>query len=151
MNNLEKNIKRLNELITKNYDAEEGYKKAADLVDNDTQLQQFFRDQAKSRYDFGHELKKEIKSVGGEVDKGTSVKGDLHRAWMTIKDTFSQNDSKAMLEEVVRGEEAAVEEYRNIIDEATLAPTTQSLLQKQVTSVQSALANARSLDAWEAK
>jgi len=151
MNNLEKNIKRLNELITKNYDAEEGYKKAADLVAGDTQLQQFFKDQAQNRYDFGHALKTEIKSVGGEVDKGTSVTGDLHRAWMTIKDTFSSNDSKAMLEEVVRGEEAAVEEYRDILDEATLAPTTQSLLQKQVASVQTALSNARSLDAWEAK
>jgi len=151
MNNLEKNIKRLNELITKNYDAEEGYKKAADLVASDTQLQQFFKDQAQNRYDFGHALKTEIKSVGGEVDKGTSVTGDLHRAWMTIKDTFSSNDSKAMLEEVVRGEEAAVEEYRDILDEATLAPTTQSLLQKQVASVQTALSNARSLDAWEAK
>jgi len=151
MNNLEKNIKRLNELITKNYDAEEGYKKAADLVDGDAQLKQFFKDQAQNRYDFGHALKTEIKSVGGEVDKGTSVTGDLHRAWMTIKDTFSSNDSKAMLEEVVRGEEAAVEEYRDILDEATLAPTTQSLLQKQVASVQTALSNARSLDAWEAK
>lgn len=150
MNNLEERVKKLNELITKNYDAEAGYKKAAEIVD-DNQLKQFFTNQAQARYDFGHSLKDEIKMVGGEVKKGTSFTGDAHRAWMSIKDTFSANDSKAMLEEVIRGEEAAVEEYQEILQKQTLAPTTQDLLQKQVTSVQSALADARSLDAWEAK
>ncbi len=150
MNNLEERVQKLNELIEKNYDAEAGYKKAAELVENN-QLKQFFTNQAKARYDFGHALKDEIKMVGGEVKKGTSFTGDAHRTWMSIKDTFSANDSKAMLEEVIRGEEASVEEYQEILQKQTLAPTTQELLQKQVTSVQSALADARSLDAWETK
>ncbi|MAZ73518.1 MAG: hypothetical protein CMC70_10270 [Flavobacteriaceae bacterium] len=150
MNNLEERVQKLNDLITKNYDAEAGYKKAAEMVE-DTQLKTFFNNQAKNRYDFGHALKDEIKMVGGEVDKGTSFKGDAHRAWMSVKDTFSSNDSKAILEEVIRGEETAVNEYQEILKEATLAPTTQQLLQDQVASVQTALADARSLDAWEAK
>ena len=70
---------------------------------------------------------------------------------MSIKDTFSGNDSKAMLEEVIRGEEAAVEEYREILKETTLPPTTQSIISDQVNSIQGALADARSLDAWEEK
>ena len=148
MNNLEELNNKLNNLITKNYDAEKGYKKAADLV-KDPQLEEFFKSQAQNRYDFGHALKAEIKSTGGDVDKGTSVTGDLHRAWMSVKDTFSANDRKAMLEEVVRGEEAAVEEYREILNEATLPPTTQSIIKNQIDSIQGALANARSLEAWE--
>lgn len=150
MNKLEERVQKLNELITKNYDAEEGYKKAADLVE-DAQLKSFFRDQAKNRYDFGHSLKDEIKMVGGEVKKGTSVTGDLHRTWMSIKDAFSGNDEKAMLEEVIRGEKASVEEYRDILKDTELAPTTKELLTKQVDSVQGALAKARTLDAWEDK
>lgn len=150
MNNLEKLNGQLNELITKNYDAEKGYKKAADLAKN-PELKGYFTNQAQNRYDFGHALKNEIKSTGGDVDKGTSLKGDLHRAWMSVKDTFSANDDKAMLEEVVRGEEAAVEEYNEILSDATLAPTTQNLIKNQVQSVQKALADARSLEAWENK
>ena len=149
MNNLEELNDKLNNLITKNYDAEKGYKKAADLVE-DPQLKEFFRNQAQNRYDFGHALKSEIKSTGGEVDKGTSITGDLHRAWMSVKDTFSGNDNKAMLEEVVRGEEAAVEEYREVLKEATLPPTTQNIISEQIQSIQGALSNARSLEAWEA-
>ncbi|MGJ8665666.1 MAG: ferritin-like domain-containing protein [Patiriisocius sp.] len=150
MDNVKKLTNQLNELLTKNYDAEAGYKKAADLVEG-SQLKTYFQSQAKNRYDFGHALKSEIKGIGGEVDKGTSLKGDAHRTWMSIKDTFSATDNKAMLEEVVRGEEAAVEEYQEILKEATLAPTTQKLIKNQVTSIQEALANARSLDAWAEK
>jgi len=148
MNNLEKLNDRLNDLITKNYDAEKGYEKAAELVE-DTQLRAFFKNQAKSRYDFGHSLKSEIKSTGGDVDKGTSLKGDVHRAWMSVKDTFTGTDGKAMLEEVIRGEETAVEEYKEVLQDTTLAPTTQKMINSQVESIQSALAKARTLDAWK--
>ena len=150
MNNLEKLNSKLNDLVTKNYDAEKGYKQAADLAES-TQLKAFFKNQAQNRYDFGHALKAEIKSTGGDVDKGTSFTGDAHRAWMSIKDAFSANDDKAMLQEVVRGEEEAVEEYQEVMRETQLAPTTQDLLKKQVHSVQSALSKARTLEAWEEK
>ena len=59
MKNSEKMTYKLNELLTKNYDAEAGYKKAAEMV-SQPQLKQFFETQAQHRYDFGHELKTEI-------------------------------------------------------------------------------------------
>jgi uncharacterized protein (TIGR02284 family) len=120
-------IDRLNDLITKNYDAEKGYEKTAALVE-DSQLSTFFKHQAKSRYDFGHVLKAEIKSTGGDIDKGTGIKGDLHRAWMSVKDTFTGTDGKATLEGVINGEETAVAEYKEVLQEATLAPTTQKVM-----------------------
>ena len=52
----EKMSNKLNELLEKNYDAEKGYKKAAENVEN-TKLKQFFNEQAQKRYDFGHEIK----------------------------------------------------------------------------------------------
>ncbi|MGA8853430.1 MAG: PA2169 family four-helix-bundle protein, partial [Christiangramia sp.] len=68
--------KKLNELLEKNYDAEKGYKLAAEKVKNQ-QLKSFFSKRAQERYDFGHELKSEIKNFGEDPDKGTSVKGDV--------------------------------------------------------------------------
>merc|ERR1711974_557282 len=102
----EKMSNKLNELLTKNYDAEAGYKKAAEIVEN-PQLKQFFETQAQHRYDFGYELKTEIRNVGGTPDKGTSFTGDAHRTWMSMKDTFTSSDEENILEEVKRGEKTA--------------------------------------------
>ncbi len=137
--------KKLNELLEKNYDAEKGYKKAAEIVDN-TKLKQFFNDQAQNRYDFGHELKSEIRNHGEEPDKGGSATGSAHRTWMDIKTTFTSNDEEAILEEVQKGEKEAVEEYNEIISDTTLPPTTQSILKKQRDSVQEALRSAKNFE-----
>ncbi|NND88957.1 MAG: PA2169 family four-helix-bundle protein [Flavobacteriaceae bacterium] len=142
MNNSEKMTNKLNELLTKNYDAEAGYKKAAETVSN-PELTQFFKNQAERRYDFGHELKDEIRNTGGTPDKGTSIKGDMHRTWMDIKSTFTSEDEEAILNEVIRGEESAVEEYQEVMKDTTLAPTTQQVLSKQVSNIQDTLQNVR--------
>lgn len=138
--------KRINDLLEKNYDAEKGYKKAAEIVDNN-KLQQFFKEQAQNRYDFGHELKSEIENFGETPDKGGSTKGSMHRTWMDIKSTFTSNDEQAILNEVKTGEEAAVEEYNEVINDTTLPPTTKDILTKQRNNVQTALQNAKNFEA----
>lgn len=141
----EKMSSKLNELLEKNYDAEKGYKKAAEIVEN-TKLKQFFETQAQNRYDFGHELKTEIRNYGETPDKGTSVTGDMHRTWMSIKSTFTSNDEEAILEEVQKGEESALEEYNEIINDTTLPPTTQKILTNQRNSIQDALRSAKNFE-----
>lgn len=141
----EEMTKKINDLLEKNYDAEKGYKKAAEIVD-DNKLKQFFEEQAQNRYDFGHTLKDEIKNIGSTPDKGGSTTGDLHRAWMDIKSTFTSQDEEAILKEVQKGEEAAVEEYTNVINDTTLPPTTKTILEQQRNNVQSALQNAKNFE-----
>ncbi|MDC7995287.1 ferritin-like domain-containing protein [Altibacter sp. HG106] len=137
---------KLNELLEKNYDAEKGYKKAAEIVDN-SKLQQFFSQQAQNRYDFGHELKAEIRNFGETPDKGGSTTGSAHRTWMDIKSTFTSNDEEAILNEVQTGEEAAVNEYDEIINDTTLPPTTKKILTQQRESVRTALQSAKNFEA----
>ena len=141
----EKISNKLNELLTKNYDAEAGYKKAADDVENQG-LKSFFTARAKERYDFGHQLKNEITSYGESPDKGTSLKGDVHRSWMDLKSAFSSDNEEAILEEAIRGEKAALEEYNEILSEPNLPPTTESILQVQRDNVKSALDNVKRLE-----
>ncbi|MGJ8683326.1 MAG: ferritin-like domain-containing protein [Nonlabens sp.] len=129
---------KLNELLEKNYDAEAGYKLAKDKVES-RRLKDFFTQQAQERYNFGHELKTEIRSYGESPEKGTSFKGDAHRAWMNIKSTFTSNNEETILEEAIRGEKAAVEEYNSIISETTLPPSTNSLLTKHRDNIQHSL------------
>ncbi|HEA29988.1 MAG TPA: PA2169 family four-helix-bundle protein [Leeuwenhoekiella sp.] len=141
----EKIAEKLNTLLEKNYDAEAGYKKAAEDVKNQT-LKAYFQSRAKDRYDFGHELKDEIRSFGKEPDKGTSFTGDLHRAWMDLKSAFTSDKEEAILEEAIRGEKAAVKDYNEIINDKEVPPSTSNLLIKQRNSVEEALAKAKTLE-----
>ncbi len=129
---------KLNELLEKNYDAEAGYKLAKEKVE-DSRMKNFFDTQQKERYNFGHELKTEMKTFGQEPEKGTSLKGDAHRMWMNIKSTFSNDNQEAMLEEAIRGEKKAVEEYTEIINDSTLPASTKTILTKHRDRIQSTL------------
>lgn len=138
---------KLNNLLTKSYDAEAGYKKASENVKN-SGLKNFFNSRAQDRYNFGHELKEEIRSFGQEVDKGTSFKADMHRAWMDVKAAFSTDDDESTLEEAIRGEKASVEEYNEVLNETSLPNSTRAILEKQRNSIQNSLTEVKSLEEW---
>lgn len=136
---------RLNDILAKTYDAEKGYKKAAENTDN-TSLKTFFSRKSQERYDFGHSLKTEIKKFGQEVDKGGSVIGAMHRAWMDTKAFFSADDAESMLEESIRGEKSAVEEYEDVLKDTTLPSSTATLLLQQLNTIKKDLNNIKRLE-----
>ncbi len=131
---------KLNELLEKTYDAERGYKLAAEKVENPT-VKRFLNDKVQQRYTFGHELKKEIQQYGRLPDKGGSFAGDLHRAWMNLTSTLSPNDTERILEEVERGEKASLESYDEVLKDKdlVLAPSTENLLKKQRQAIEAAM------------
>ena len=136
---------KLNELLEKTYDAEKGFKNAADNIDNSS-LKNYFKRKAQERYDFGHQLKTEIRNFGQEVDKGGSATGSLHRAWMDVKALFSGDNEESMLEESIRGEKAAVDEYNDILKETTLPMSTRTLLTEQKTKIEAGLSKIKRLE-----
>ena len=141
----EKMGQKLNELLEKNYDAEAGYKNAAEKVKN-ASLKNYLLSRAQDRYDFGHELKSELKHFGQEPDKGTSVAGDAHRLWMDLKTALSSDKDEAVLEEAIRGEKAALEEYNEILEGDDLPEGTKTLVANQRNSVKIALTEAKALE-----
>ncbi|MCF7559914.1 PA2169 family four-helix-bundle protein [Sabulilitoribacter multivorans] len=134
----EKISNKLNELLVKNYDAEKGYLNAIDNIDND-RLKMFFKRRASERSEFAKELRTEILRYGELPEESGSFKGTMHRNWMTLKSLFSSNNEEAILEEAIRGEEASLEEYNEILKDKTLPPTIDSLLTKQKNAIQAAI------------
>ncbi|AKA35323.1 ferritin-like domain-containing protein [Flagellimonas lutaonensis] len=134
---------KLNELLEKTYDAEKGFKEAAEKVKNPT-IKEFFEQKAEQRYNFGQELKNEIRAYGQEPEKGGSLKGTLHRNWMNLKAFFDYNDEEAMLKEVERGEKEAINTYNDILndEEFVLPPSTETLLMKQRNAIRETLEKA---------
>ena len=136
---------KLNDLLEKTYDAEKGFKKAAENTEH-KQLKSFFENKAEQRYDFGHELKAEITSFGQNIDKGDSIAGKAHRAWMDVKALFSLDSAEAMLEEAIRGEKAAVEEYKDVLEDVSLPSKTAAVLRSQKEAIENGLANIKMLE-----
>lgn len=144
MNYSEKVSKKLNALLEKNNDAEKGYKYAAENAKN-PQLQAFFLERAQERYDFSHELETEIRDFGENPDKGSSLAGDAHRTWMNLKSSLSLNKDEAALEEAVRGEQVAADEYEEVLKDPNIPPTTANLLLKQKNGIVAALNKLKSM------
>ena len=142
----DKVVSVLNELLTKNYDAEAGYKEVADKIEH-TSLKAYFQNQAQNRYDFGHEIKVNIAKYGGEPDKGTSIAGDLHRTWISIRDAFSNGD-EAIYSEAVRGEEAFSEEYGEVLNDEVLPQDVKDMVRNQKHSVDKALASLKTMEGF---
>ena len=136
---------KLNDLLERTYDAEKGFKTAAENIDNQA-LKKYFKSKAEERYTFGHELKSEIKSFNQEVDKGGSVAGTAHRTWMDIKAFLSLDNEESMLEEAIRGEKTAIDDYKEVIGETSLPSSTKSILESQKNKIELGLSNIKTLE-----
>ncbi|MFT5231330.1 MAG: hypothetical protein ACI97R_001402, partial [Candidatus Azotimanducaceae bacterium] len=75
----------------------------------------------------------------GSLNKGPHNLGGAHRAWMSIKDAFTSNDEESILGEVIKGEKTAVDEYKDVLNNSTLPPSTKIILIRQVDNIESAL------------
>ena len=65
---------------------------------------------------------------------------------MDIKAFLSLDDEESMLEEAIRGEKAAIEEYENVICETSLPSSTKSLLESQKNKIENGLNNIKTLE-----
>jgi uncharacterized protein (TIGR02284 family) len=119
-------------ILEKSIDAEKGFKTAFENA-IERSLKNYFFEKAKQRSSFINELELEIsRTTGTTGDISGSITGDLHRTWMDFKSLVSSNNDEAMLEEAIRGEKAAKEEFENILDEEYLTLEIRNILSKQL-------------------
>lgn len=137
---------KLNNLLEKNYDAEKGYKTAAKNSSSNV-LTDFFERKSNERERFGQVLKNEIKSFGELPNEDGSLKGTAHRTWMNVKAFLTPENDEAMLAEALRGEQAAIDEYNDVItSEINLPKSTNKILRNQRDEILKDTLNIRRLD-----
>lgn len=134
MNQQEENIDLLNKLLTRNYDAEKGYQQIAEKADN-AELKEFFQQNYKERYQFGHEIKDILQDYDAKPDKGSSTLGDAHRTWIDLKDWLTGHDYEAIVNEAIRGEKSAIEDYEKALDNTALKLKHQRVLSDQLGAI----------------
>lgn len=129
----------LQNLIEIARDGQEGYRLASEHV-KDAALKEAFAGRSAQRSRFVHQLQDLQERFGlQKPDDGGSVSGGLHRAWMQIRAAVSRQEDQAILEEAERGEDAAVEAYRQALgnEVVELPPEAVRTLQEQAGEVQS--------------
>lgn len=138
-------IKHLNGLLEKSNDAVRGYKEAAEEVDTPA-LKTFLERNANTRQSFVQDLRQEVTSLGGDPEDDTSVKADMHRGWINLKTALSGNDDEAVLEECLRGEEAALKEYDDVLKDYDVPQGLRNKMQSQRDQIQQAYTELQSLE-----
>jgi len=141
----EKLVDQLEEILEKNRDAEKGYRKAAENSDS-ASLKSYFENKAHERAHFNNSLKSKMVANYDDIDDDSSFTGSIHRAWMDVKAFFSGDNDESMLEEAIRGDRAAVEEYEEVLEETALPPAIATLIREQKTKIRTDLNKIKSME-----
>jgi uncharacterized protein (TIGR02284 family) len=134
MENTAKTIEILNDLILINNDRIEGYERALKEIEesgNDTELQPLFLRFIDESRRYRVELGTEVGAFGKDMITGTSTGGKIHRAWITVKETFTGHDRHNLLEECEFGEDAIKKAYEEALNEEVLASYIREMLMDQ--------------------
>ena len=126
-------VSTLNSLIETCKDGEQGFKEAAEGLKS-ADIKAKFLEYSRERAQMAAELQTEVRSLGGDPDKGGSMSGSVHRGWLNLKAAITGQDDHAIVSEAERGEDVAKEAYESAL-KATLPPSAQTLVQQQAAKV----------------
>jgi uncharacterized protein (TIGR02284 family) len=126
-------ISTLNTLIETSKDGEEGFKLSAENV-SDPELKTIFLERARGCAEGARVLQARVQQLGGEAETSSSASGAVHRGWVNLKSAITGSDDKAILVEVERGEDVAVESYEKALHE-DLPSDIRALVERQYQGV----------------
>lgn len=146
MNNENKNIEILNDLIKINNDRISGYKKSIETLSPvDEELAVIFTGLISQSEKYKDELMKVMQLLGYHAEQGTTVLGDIYRKWIDLKTIFTGDDRHSILRNCELGEEAAQQAYQSALEQENLAVEIQDILENQKMELQAAYNHIKSL------
>ncbi len=139
----DKVISTLNNLVETLKDGQEGFKQAAEGV-KDTTVKELFYEYSQQRAQFAGELQSEVTHLGGNPEHSGSIAGSMHRGWINIKSAVTGADEHAVLSECERGEDVAVSNYKDALEEM-LPANIADIVRQQYIAIQEAHNRVKSL------
>jgi uncharacterized protein (TIGR02284 family) len=133
---LKEDMTQLNNIHDLLIDSQKGYAEAAHKVE-DPQVKDLLTHLSAGR----ERLIAEVEELRHRADPqakdrtGGTLKGDLHRAWMAIRDALSSTENANILSECERGEEFLLMRYDEVLEKKE-APETFALATRQRAEVQ---------------
>lgn len=124
----------LNTLIGTLLDSVEGYRKAAEDVDNPTYLT-LFTDRSNERQEVAARLQVAVAQLGGDPEDDATTMGAIHRVFVDLKSVVTGRDDEAIIKEVERGEDYLKAKFETAINNVDLSTTARSAVSEAWQSV----------------
>lgn len=127
-------INILNSLITTTIDSANGFERSAEDADV-PQFVEMFREFSQERRQVVGRLQERVRQLGGTPNDDGSLKADLHRRWVDLRDAISRGGDQEIIEEVERGEDYLKAKYDAALEDNQLSAETLSLIREAYQSV----------------
>lgn len=124
----------LNSLITTTIDSANGFERSAE----DAEVPQFvemFREFGQQRRQVVGRLQERVRTLGGTPNDDGSLKADLHRRWVDLRDAIGRGGDKEIIEEVERGEDYLKAKYDSALKDSELTAETLTVIREAYQSV----------------
>jgi uncharacterized protein (TIGR02284 family) len=124
----------LNSLITTTIDSAHGFEHAAEHADAG-RFRDLFSEFATERRQVVSALQQAVRAMGGTPNDDGSLKADLHRRWIDLRDAISGGGDKEVIEEVERGEDYLKGKYDAALADGGLSETALGVIRTAYQSV----------------
>src|SRR3546814_9708315 len=102
-----------------------------------------FADFARERSQVASQLQAEVRRLGGNPEDDSSLMAAAHRTFMNLKQAFTGNEDKAIIEEVERGEDYIKAKFEAALTDRELMPSSEAVIREAYTSVRAGHDRAR--------
>ncbi|GGM05439.1 PA2169 family four-helix-bundle protein [Deinococcus aerophilus] len=134
MMNNEQATDKLQYLLGTLRDGEKGFSEAAEHAD-DPKLKSLFSERSAQRAQLAGEVEAKIASLGDKPREGGSVGAALHRTWLNVRDAVTGRDDYAVVAEAERGEDTAIQNYQDVLDDKELPADLRAFVETQYAQV----------------
>lgn len=105
----------LQEVLTRYIDSTRGYLQAAELMDR-PDFSAAFAEIAERRGRVADEMSVLIRREGENPEESPSIEGAIHRWWIRLRETVSDEELAAVISECVRGEKVLLGTIEKVLD-----------------------------------
>src|SRR3546814_1430053 len=81
------------------------------------------------------QLQAEVRRLGGNPEDDSSLMAAAHHTFMNLKQAFTGNEDKAIIEEVERGEDYIKAKFEAALTDRELMPSSEAVIREAYTSV----------------
>lgn len=134
MSSSDHEIHVLNSLIKTTLDSQKGFLDAAGSADN-THFAPYFAEFAQDRSQVAVSLQEVVSRLGGKPEEDGSFLGAAHRTFMNLEEKFTNQDDKAIVDEVERGEDYIKEKFEEAMADTDLSAETRSVIETSFASI----------------
>jgi uncharacterized protein (TIGR02284 family) len=126
-------IDQLNKLIETSKDGEYGFRSCAEHCKS-ADLKTVFMRRSEDCAKGARDLQALVSRLGGKPENDSSTTGAMHRGWVSVVGTLTGYSDEQMLNECERGEDAAMDRYRDALKQP-LPSDVMSVVQAQYEGV----------------